>query len=196
MSSAEIAQIVAEVYHNHLAIPPEWASRPQAFLDSQSEQLSRQVADLAAQLGEQSVREWTERTGTRPDITTRAGLLGSARMSAMEIVLTSELYELIPAPAEEPIPVPTSPDQASLPWQQRWTQPELRSEPDGQTEALIEALWPAAEFSPVFQIKAGYLLAARAEDGLALPQHRQDRLTAELVQMIRDDLRHDGLPER
>ncbi len=196
MSSAEIAQIVAEVYHNHLAIPPEWANRAQAFLDGETERLSRQIAEVAAQLGAQAVREWTAMAGRRPDILTQAGLLSSARMSAMEIVLTAELYELIPQPPENLVPTANSPDRASMSWRQRWTIPEFRSEPDGQTEQLIEALWPESEFSPVFQIKAGYLLAARAEDGLALPRDRQDPMTGELAQMIRDDLRRDGLPDR
>ena len=71
-----------------------------------------------------------------------------------------------------------------------------QSEPTEDLEALIDRLWPAPDFSGPFRIKAGYLLAARAEDGLTLPAHPEDPLTAELAQMIYSDLRKDGLPER
>jgi hypothetical protein len=57
-------------------------------------------------------------------------------------------------------------------------------------------VWPDPEFSEVFRIKAGYLLAARVEDQLPLPQHRDDPLAAQLAQMVYADLRHDGLPGR
>ena len=74
--------------------------------------------------------------------------------------------------------------------------PVYQSEPSEDIEALIDRLWPAPDFSGPFRIKAGYLLAARAEDGLKPPVHRKDPLTAELAQMIYSDLRKDGLPER
>jgi hypothetical protein len=48
----------------------------------------------------------------------------------------------------------------------------------------------------VFQVKAGYLLAARAEDGLPLPSGQEDPLIAELTETISADLRRAGLAER
>jgi hypothetical protein len=51
-------------------------------------------------------------------------------------------------------------------------------------------------FSDVFQVKAGYLLAARTEDGLPLPSGQLDPLVAELTEMVSADLRNAGLPER
>lgn len=61
-------------------------------------------------------------------------------------------------------------------------------------EELVADLWPAPAFSAVFRIKAGYLLAARAEDQLPLPREPRDPLAAELAQMVYQDLRDDGLP--
>lgn len=52
------------------------------------------------------------------------------------------------------------------------------------------------EFSALFRIKAGYLLAARAEDQLALPRQASDPLAVELAEMVYQDLRDDGLPAR
>ena len=48
----------------------------------------------------------------------------------------------------------------------------------------------------LFRIKAGYLLASREEDGLAIPTTSDSTLAQELAAMIYHDLRSDGLPER
>lgn len=58
----------------------------------------------------------------------------------------------------------------------------------------MTAVWPAPNYSAVFRIKAGYLIAARAEDRLPLPRSEDDPLAAELAQMVHADLRADGLP--
>ena len=83
-----------------------------------------------------------------------------------------------------------------MPWDQRWTRTQYRTDPSEQIEDLIAQIWPDPDFSAVFRIKAGYLLAARAEDHLGLPAHREDPLTEELAALVYSDLRHDGLPER
>ena len=72
----------------------------------------------------------------------------------------------------------------------------IRASPASTSKPDRPAYGPTPDFSGPFRIKAGYLLAARVEDSLALPAHREDPLTAELAQMIYSDLRHDGLPER
>ncbi|OBK33738.1 hypothetical protein A5658_12875 [Mycobacterium sp. 1245111.1] len=56
-------------------------------------------------------------------------------------------------------------------------------------------LWPDDSFSDVFQIRAGYLLAARAEDGLPMPGGQEDPLFAELTELISADLRRAGFGE-
>jgi hypothetical protein len=195
VTSPEIAQIVAEVYTDHLTLPPDWTpAQQQGFLAKTAATLSRQIAELAADLGEQAVAEWTSAHGQHPDYLTKVGLLNTAAASAKEIVLTNELYELIPPPEPQNQDWEPPRAQAPLPWTQRWTRTQHRSEPDEALEELVATLWPAPQFSALFRIKAGYLLAARAEDKLALPRQASDPLAVELAEMVYQDLRDDGLP--
>lgn len=198
VTSPEIRQIVADVYNNHLQLPQEWTtSRREEFLDGEAARISRQIAELSAEMGAQAVAEWTARHGNHPDYLTKVGLLNTATAQAKEIVLNNELYEQIPEPSEPPIPeAETLPDRSHVPWGQRWTHTGYRSDPSEQIEDLVAAIWPDPDFSAVFRIKAGYLLAARQEDQLPLPSHRGDPLAAQLAQMVYRDLRHDGLPDR
>lgn len=87
-------------------------------------------------------------------------------------------------------------DFGTRPWMERWARPECRSYPDADVESLVAALWPDDRFSDVFQIKAGYLLAARVEDDLALPRGCDDPLFAELTAMVLADLKSNGLLDR
>ena len=199
VSSPEIHQIVAEVYTNHLGLPEQWtADQRERFIETEAARISRRVAELAAQMGEQAVAVWRARQGDHPDFTTKVGLLNTAKASAMEVVLTQELYELIPEPVEEQATDPGEaiPDRSQVPWDQRWTRTYYRSDPSEATEELAARVWPDPDFSDVFRIKAGYLLQARVEDQLALPADRADPLAAQLAQMVYSDLRHDGLRER
>lgn len=202
MSSPEIQQIVRQVYSGPLRLPAHWTP-PQCeeFLDSEASRLSHQIAELAAEMGAQAVGEWTRtHHGAHPDYLTKVGLLNSAHNQAKEIVLSEQLYEQTPP---EPDPPSTlwgedqpEPDRQQTPWDQRWTRPALRTEPSPDIEALIAHLWPEPTHSGYFRIKAGYLLAARAEDQLELPSGPHDPLTAQLALMISHDIREDGLPER
>ncbi|MCA2304871.1 hypothetical protein JF770_14990 [Mycobacterium intracellulare] len=200
MTSPEIRQIVANAY-TQTQLPQEWSTaQREAFLDEEATRISYQVAELAAQMGAQAVGEWTQARGQHPDYQTKVGLLNTARSQAMEIVLANELYEQIPTEDDQPSTLwgedqPT-PDRDQVPWDQRWTQPQYRSDTSQDIEDLIAHLWPNPQFSAVFRIKAGYLLAARAEEGLPLPRGPQDPLTDQLAQMVYNDLRRDGLPER
>lgn len=196
VSSPEIRQIVHEVYRPYQHPTP--GSR-EAFLDQEADRISRQVAELAAEMGERSISDWERRNGKHPDYLTKTGLLNTARSSALEIVLQQELYEKLPQEPEVPDEqnlTTAAPDKAELPWDQRWTRTAYRTEPDGTLEDLAAAVWPAPNFSVVFQIKAGYLLAARAEDGLPLPSRPDEALAAELAKLVYADLKSDGLPEQ
>ncbi|WP_244193491.1 hypothetical protein [Mycobacterium nebraskense] len=201
VTSPEILQIVTQVYEQRLGLPSEWSpAQRHAFIAAEADKISYRVAELAAELEAQAVGEWTASRGQHPDYLTKVGLVNTARSQAMEIVLNEDLYEQLPAEEDPPSSLwgedqPT-PDRSQVTWDQRWTNPAYRSDPSPDTEDLIAALWPKPAFSAVFRIKAGYLLSARAEDGLPVPSHPGDPLTAELAQMIYADLRSDGLPER
>lgn len=201
VTSPEIRQIVHTVYTDHLRLPVEWsAARRQEFIEAEAGKISHQVAELAAQMGEQAVADWIARHGNHPDYLTKVGLLNTATAAAKEIVLNNELYEMIPEPPD-PTPgdlIDTQQvlDRSQIPWDQRWTRTRYRTEPSEQIEALAATIWPDPNYSAVFRIKAGYLLAARAEDQLPLPDRPDDPLAEQLAQMIYTDLRHDGLPER
>lgn len=199
MSSPEIRQIVHEVYSQHLSLPPDIpVDQREQFLDQEAARISRRVAELAADLGERSINDWQTRTGQHLDFVTKTGLLNTARASAMEIVLQEELYEQIPPPPEDPITAdqPNPVDRAGLPWDQRWTRTAYRTEPDETLEDLAETVWPDPDFSVLFRIKAGYLLAARAEDGQPLPSQPGDHLATQLAALVYDDLESDGLPRQ
>ena len=201
VSSPEIRQIVQDVYNHQLGLPPEWTpQRRMTFIEDEATRISHQITELADQMGAQAITEWTQRTGEHPDYLTKVRLLNTARASAKEIVLNNELYELIPDPQDdldsEQQRAQPSPDLTPLPWNQRWTRTQYRIDPSEQIEDLAAQIWPAPDFSAVFRIKAAYLLAARAEDHLLLPEHRGDPLAEELAPLVYSDLRHDGLPER
>lgn len=199
VTSPEILQIVQTVYTEHLQLPQEWtALQRRDYIEAEAAKISHQVAELAAEMGAQAISEWTSRHGEHPDYLTKVGLLNTATAAAKEIVLKNQLYEMIPEPPDE-IPsdeTPAMPDRIQVPWHQRWTHTHYRTEPSETIEDLAAVIWPDPNFSAVFRIKAGYLLASRQEDHLRLPSHPEDPLAAELAQMIYRDLRSDGLPER
>ena len=201
--SREFWTILNEVYPRYLQLPPQWSDQEQQrYLAQEAERLSQMVAELADQLAEQSVRQWTLSHGQHPDYLTKVGLINTARMAAREQILNSELYEQIPSSTDErgedgdAILGEPPQDRDEIPWDQRWTDPDWRSEPSEAMETLIEQIWPEPRFSMLFRIKAGYLLASRQEDGLAIPTTSDSALTQELAAMIYQDLRSDGLPER
>jgi hypothetical protein len=194
--SPEIQQIVTEVYTSHDLLPSEWTpQRQRDFLDQEAARLSRQAAELAAERGEEAIQEWISRTGDHPDVMTKVGLANNATLQAKEIVLSQELYELVPLPADEDLEsLPPIPDRSEVPWDRRWTHTQYRIDPSEDQEDLVAAVWPAPDFSGLFRIKAGYLIAARVEDQLVLPSDRRDPLAAALAQMVYADLRADDLP--
>lgn len=192
--SPEVQQIVTEVYTKHDLLPSEWTTQRQRdFLDQEAARLSGHVAELATELGELAVQEWMTEHGDHPDYLTKVGLLNTATASAKDIVLSQQLYELIPPPPGD-LDETRMPDRSELAWGRRWTHTQYRTEPTEDHEDLVAAVWPSPEFSGLFRIKAGYLIAARAEDHQPLPIDRHDPLAAQLAQMVYADLRADGLP--
>ena len=150
VSSREIRQIVGDVDNQYLALPPEWTPEQSAtFTEDEAATISPQIAQLADQMGAQSVAEWTQRTGVHPDYLTKVGLLNTAMASAREIVLSNELYELIPEPQDPPTVTTETPprlprlDRSQVPWDQRWTRTQYRSDPSDQIEGGAVARLPA-----------------------------------------------------
>ncbi|MGY4712985.1 hypothetical protein ACXDF8_26135 [Mycolicibacterium sp. CBM1] len=196
-SSPEIRQVVTQVYTSHTLLPPEWTPEQQReFVGQEAVRLSRQVAELAAELGEQAIQEWTARTGQHPDFLTKVGLMNTTTSQAQELVLGQQLYTLIPPPADDWLDDGSAarPDRAQAPWDQRWTSTYYRTDPSAELEDLAAAVWPSPDFTALFRIKASYLLAARAEDHQPLPIDRHDALADQLAQLVYADLRADGLP--
>ena len=196
MTSPEIRAEVDQVYSQYLQLPQDWTlSRRIEFLDQEAERLSRLVAETAAQMGQQAIELWARRHGMQPDYMTHVGLLNSSTSSAKELVLQQELYSQIPETLEEETPEDPEP-LLEVPADQRWSSTQFAIDPSPELEALVERVWPEPEFSVTFQIKAGYLLAARDAQGQVQPQDQDDPLATQLAQLVHDDLRRDGLPER
>lgn len=196
-SSPEIRQIVKHVYTTHNLLPSEWTpQQQQRFLGQEAARLSRQVAELAAEMSEQAIQDWIACTGVHPDFWTKVGMVNTGTAQARELVLGQQLYTLIPTLADRPLDDGSMerPDAAQVPWDQRWTRTYYRTDPSAELEELVVAVWPSPDFSALFRIKAGYLLAARAEDHQPVPIDRHDPLADQLAQLVFADLRTDGLP--
>lgn len=164
----------------------------QVYLDQLGVQISRHLGALADEFSESAIQAWIARTGDHPDYLTKVALVNNATAEATTIALR-RLDETIDAADEDSgLEVePPRPDRSEVPWDQRWTRTYYRTDPTEELEVLAADLWPAC--STVFRIKMGYLLAARAEDGLALPADHSEPLATELADMVYQDLRDDGL---
>lgn len=196
VTSPEIRQIVDQVYSQHLELPQDWTlSRRIEFLDQEAARISRLVAETAAQMSQQAIEQWARGHGMQPDYLTHVGLLNSSTSSAKELVLQQELYCQIPEPPEEESEGDDRVAPPRVPVDQRWSSTRFAIDPSPELEALVERVWPEPDFSVMFQIKAGYLLAAREAQGQVQPQVPDDPLAGQLAQLVYDDLRRDGLPE-
>lgn len=196
LTSPQIQQIVEDAYTRFLQLPDEWTpAQRQRFLDEQAAHISYLVAELGAEMGAQAVADWTKAHHSPPDYMTKVGLLNTAHAQAMEIVLNNEIYEMIPDFNDTPTDseAPPMPPREQVPWNKRWTSPRYRTEPSEELEALVRRVWPDPRFTVGFRIKAGYLMAARIEDGLPIPDHPGHPLAGDLALMVQRDLRDDGL---
>lgn len=194
-----MGQAVNEVYGQWLDLPRDWTPQQrQRFLSEETGRLDRLAAQMADELAASSIQEWTQRHGLHPDYQTTVRLRQTALQNAREAIVRQELYDLIPEPLEQtvdfdpPLHQPLPPSQ--VPWNQRWNDARYRSEPGERTEALTEMVWPAPQFSVMFRIKAAYLLSARLEDQLPVPDGPQHPLASDLAPLVYEDLRLDGYP--
>ena len=98
MMSTEIHQIVCRVYKNFLSLPEQWSPEQRAeFLENEATRMSDRVADLEDHMASHAINEWRRtHDGEFPDFFTKVGMINNSRLQAMEVVLSNELYELIP----------------------------------------------------------------------------------------------------
>ena len=168
-------QAVNDVYRQWLTLPDEWSTaQQQRYLHNLTSRLDRMAAELADTLAAAAITQWTTRRGQHPDFLTTVALRETALQNARETIVRQELYDLISQDdSEETVdfdpplrqPVPAS----QVPWDLRWNDARYRSDPGEGIEALAEMVWPAPAFSVMFRIKAAYLLIARIEDKLPVP---------------------------
>jgi len=194
-----MGQAVNEVYRQWLDLPQDWTPEQRSrFLSEETARLDRMAAQLADDLAASSIQEWTVRLGQHPDYLTTVKLRQTALQNARETIVRQELYDQIEEPPEQtvdfdpPLQQPLPPSQ--VPWNLRWNDARYRSEPGEQVEAMTEMIWPAPQFSVMFQIKAAYLISARIEDQLPVPDGPQHPLAVELAPLVYEDLRVDGYP--
>jgi hypothetical protein len=184
-----------------LTLPDDWSpDQQERYLQALTNRLDRMAAELCDSLAASAITEWSSRHGQHPDYLTTVKLRQTALQNARETIVRQELHELIPLDDEETVdfdPPLAQPVAASqVPWDQRWKDARYRSDPGEQNEALAEMVWPAPAFSVMFRIKAAYLLIARIEDQLPVPDSPHHPLAAQLAPLVYEDLRADGYPEQ
>ena len=216
--SEEISQIVTRVWTEHIGIPEEWSPEQTAtFLRGEAERMTNQITVMSAEAQEVAIADWRARhDGQVPDAMTHIGLIQSARLQCQEIVLSQELYEMVPVAEEDRELTPLEQQAAN----ERFEEAEEREwaaaqsdpnrwrtvyapEPSEQTDEAVAMIWP--ERSTGFQVAAARLWEVRVIDKLPLPQimtaqtarlkdrMANQRLRQDLTVMVEDDLRASQL---
>jgi len=216
--SEEISQIVTRVWTEHIGIPQEWSPEQTAtFLAGEAERMTNQITVMSAEAQEVAIADWRARhDGQVPDAMTHIGLIQAARLQCQEIVLSQELYEMVPVAEEDRELTPLVQQAAN----ERFEEAEEREwaaaqsdpnrwrtvyapEPSEQTDEAVAMIWP--ERSIMFRVVAAKLWEVRVIDKLPLPQimtaqtarlkdrMANQRLRQDLTVMVEDDLRASQL---
>ena len=91
-----ILSAVQSVYTTDLGLPDDWTDARRAeFIEAEAGKITWMVRAQASTLGDQSVEQWTRRHGGNPNSSVQNALRIAARTEALQIVLDTELYELI-----------------------------------------------------------------------------------------------------
>lgn len=92
-----ILHAVNTVYTTDLGLPEGWTDAQRAeFIEYEANKITWMVRAQASTLGDQSIEEWSRRSGGRtPGRALRYSLRANARAEALTRVLNTELYELI-----------------------------------------------------------------------------------------------------
>ena len=182
--SEEISQIVTRVWTEHIGIPEEWGPEQTAtFVRGEAERMTNQITVMSAEAQEVAIADWRARhDGQVPDAMTHIGLIqAAARAQCQEIVLSQELYEMVPVAEEDRELTPREQQAAN----ERFEEAEEREwaaaqsdpnrwrtvyapEPSEQTDEAVAMIWP--ERSIMFRVVAAKLWEVRVIDKLPLPQ--------------------------
>lgn len=212
--SAAVREIVANVWTEHIGVDPDWTpQQTQTFFDEESQRLSVRINAMAAEQAMVNTAAWkTEHDGRDPDYLTHVGLINNARLQVQEIVLSEELYELVPPEEEDTEEYQAAATAAyeaaeEAAWEASGSDPErwrgtYRTAATEETDDTVTVFWP--QRTSLFRVMAGLLWQAREEDGLPLPryltepspheQQANEQLIAELTAMAEDYLRERNLP--
>ncbi len=189
--SAEIRQIVARTWREHIGVPQEWSSeQTEEFFTEEATRMADRIARMQAEAQLVVIRQWRDaHNGNQPDYLTQVGLINSARAQCQEIVLSEELYEQIPEDSENS----EEEDELQAAWEaqverEQWfrrlpegDEPwkvEARANPDrwktvyrsDPTEEIVDAvaaLWP--ERTATFHLYMELLWQSRVEDDKPVP---------------------------
>lgn len=204
LSQEPIANIVARVWTNWIGLPQEWTrEQQQEHLAKETARIETLIDDAIPGQGH-LVTSYQREHGTSPDYPTTVRMINQARAQVREVVLTQELYSLIPDSEEEEIETDPlviarqqSAEEEALRHSHRndpdrWKKLLRSSEPTPEIEALSQKLW--GDQSAYLRVFGERLLQARQEDGQRLPQSQTDPLfpafTNQLDQALIDKGQH------
>lgn len=177
--SAAVREIVASVWTEHIGVDPDWTpQQTEEFFDEESRRLSVRINALAAEQAMVNTAAWkSEHDGRDPDYLTHVGLINNARLQVQEIVLSEELYELVPPEEEDTEEYQAAASAAyeaveEAAWEASRSDPErwrglYRSDSTPETDEAVQTMWPDRPVQ--FLGPASLMWEARIEDGLPLP---------------------------
>lgn len=98
-----ILHAVNTVYTTDLGLPEGWTDAQRAeFIEYEANKITWMVRAQASTLGDKRIEQWTHRHyGRVPDPKVRSVLRFAARAQALQLVLDTELYELIASDTED-----------------------------------------------------------------------------------------------
>lgn len=181
------------IAYRQLGLPTCWTSEQvETFLNLVTARLDDKAAALSLDLGEDAISRWRmAHPGQDPDHHTVIGLHETALQNAREAVVRQELYAMIPTPAEDH-PVPAGPPNVEVRWEDRWRDKRFRTKPTEAVFDWVYAVWP--ERSTMFRVKAAYLVATTAEEGLPVPSSPRHHLVPQFTRRVEEELHADGYP--
>jgi hypothetical protein len=176
--SAEIRQIVARTWREHIGVPQEWSSeQTEAFFTEEATRMADRIARMQAEAQLVVIRQWRNaHNGNQPDYLTQVGLINAARAQIPEDSENSEEEDELQAAWEAQVEreqwfrrLP----EGDEPWKvearanpDRW-KTVYRSDPTEEIVDAVAALWP--ERTATFHLYMELLWQSRVEDDKPVP---------------------------